>query len=69
VISCDAQPMYFEAEVSQSVWRIGYGMDDVQIGVRFPAGKRMFLSPKASSLCLIPTHPLTQLLMEIRQLA
>jgi len=56
--------MNLEAVVTQSVWRLGYGMDDLQTGVRFPAGKRMFLFPKVSSLGLLPTQPLTQLVME-----
>jgi len=49
--------------------RLVYGMDDLQIGIRFPAGKGMFFFPKASSLGLILTQLLTQLVMEIRQLA
>jgi len=69
VISFDAQRMNLEAGVPQSVWRLRYGMDNLQIGVRFLAGKRMFLFPKASCLYLIHTQPLTQLVMEIRQLA
>jgi hypothetical protein len=44
-------------------------MGDLQIGVRFPVGKRMFFFPKTTSLGLIPTQHLTQLVMEIRQLA
>ena len=69
MISFDAQRMNLEAGVAQSMWWLGYGMDDLQIGVRFPAGERMFLFPKASSLGLIPTRPLTQLVIEIRQTA
>jgi hypothetical protein len=60
--------MNLDTGVAQSMWRLGYGMDDLQIGVTFPAGKRIFIFPKASSLGLIPTQTVTELAMEIRQL-
>jgi len=69
VISFESKPVNLEAGVAQSMWRLRYGIDGLQIGVRFPAGKRMFLFPKAPSLGLIATQPRTQLVMEFRQLA
>jgi hypothetical protein len=43
--------------IAQSVWRLGYGLDDRGSRVRFPAGLGIFLFTTASSTALEPTHP------------
>jgi hypothetical protein len=68
VNSFEAKRLNLEAGVAQSMWRLMYEMNDLHIGDGSPAGKRMFLFPKASRLGLELPQPLTELIMEIHQL-